>query len=77
MSLRLAQPPTLRGSGGCEADAVLAGVGGAEGKLAGVGALGVDDAVVAVENFVDGYSYGEVGVCGEDIVLRLESTVMA
>lgn len=41
--------------GGCEAEAVLAGVGGGEGEFAGrLAALG-DDAVVVVEDFV--YSY--------------------
>lgn len=49
-------------AGGRETDAVVAGVGGAEGELAGVGALGVDNAVVGVEDFVHGYRYGEVGV---------------
>ncbi len=39
-------------AGGREADTVVAGVGGAEGELAGVGATGVDDAVVVVEDFV-------------------------
>jgi len=51
-------------AGGREADTVVAGVGGAEGEFAGVAAFGVDDAVVGVEDFVDGYGYGEVGVCG-------------
>jgi hypothetical protein len=41
--------------GGCEAEAVVAGVGGCEDEFAaGGGALG-DDAVVVVEGFVDGY----------------------
>lgn len=47
-------------AGGCgdvgrgEADAVLAGVGGGEGEFAEPGAALGDDAVVAVEDFVDG-----------------------
>lgn len=79
MSLRLplAQPPTLRGSGWCEADAVLASVGGAESEFTRVGALGVDDAVVVVEDFIDGYGNGEVGVCRKDVVLGFEGAVMA
>lgn len=77
MALSLAQPPTLRGPGGREADAVLASVGGAEGELAGVGSFGVDDAVVVVEDFVDGDGDGEVGVRGEDVILRLEGAVVA
>jgi hypothetical protein len=41
--------------GGCEAEAVVAGVGGGEDEFpGGFGALG-DDAVVVVEGFVDGY----------------------
>lgn len=56
---------------------MLARVCGTEGKLAGVGALGVDDAVVAVEHLVDGYGDGEVRVGGKDIVLGLEGAVMA
>ena len=43
---------------------MVASVGGTEGKFTGVRAFGVDDAVVVVEDFVDGYRYGEVGVCG-------------
>lgn len=77
MSLALAQPPTLRGTGGREADAVLTGVGGAESKLAGVGAFGVHDAVVIVEDFIDGYGDGEVGVRGKDAVLGFEGAVVA
>jgi hypothetical protein len=51
--------------GGCEAEAVVAGVGGGEDEAAaGFGALG-DDAVVVVEGFVDGYEdalFGEIEV---------------
>lgn len=60
-----AAKPSPAGVGGREADAVVAGVGGAEGEFAGVGAFGVDDAVVVVEDFVDGYEDAEVGVGGE------------
>ena len=77
MSLALAQPPTLRGTGGREADAVLTGVSGAESKLAGVRAFGVHNAVVIVEDFIDGYGDGEVGVCGKDVVLGFEGAVVA
>ena len=77
MPLALAQPPTLRTPGGCEADAVLTGIGGAESKLAGVRTFGVDDAVVIVEDFVDGYGDGEVWVCVEDVVLGFKGAVMA
>ena len=76
MSLPLAQPPALRSTGGREADAVLAGIAGAESKLAGVRASGVDDAVVVVEDFIDGHGDGEVGVCGEDVVLGFEGAVV-
>ena len=77
MSLALAQPPTRRRPERCEADTVLASVGGTEGELAGMGALGVDDAVVVVEDFVDGYGDGEVWVGGKDVVLVLECAIVA
>lgn len=76
MSLTLAQPPTLRGAAGREADAVLAGVSGTEGEFACVGALGVDDTVVVVEDFIDGYGDGEVWVRSKDVVLVLEGAVV-
>lgn len=56
---------------------MLTGIGGAKGEFAGVGALGVDDAVVVVEDFIDGYGDGEVGIRDEDVVLGFEGTVMA
>ncbi len=77
MSLALTQPPTLRGTGGREADAVLTGVGGAESEFAGVRAFGVYDAVVVVEDFVDGYGDGEVGIGCKDVILGFEGAVMA
>ena len=77
MALALAQPPSRRSTGGREADTVLAGVGGAEGKFPCMGAFGVDDAVVVVEDFVDCDGDGEVGVCGEGVVLGLEGAVVA
>ena len=77
MPLPLAQPPSRRGAGGREADPVLASVGGTEGEFAHVGASGVDDAVVAVEDFVDGDGDGEVRVRGEGVVLGFEGAVMA
>ena len=77
MALALAQPPSHRSTGRREADTVLACVGGAEGKFPRVGAFGVDDAVVVVEDFVDGDGDGEVRVCGEGIVLGLEGAVVA
>lgn len=43
---------------------MVAGVGGGEGEFAGLGALGCDDAVVVVEDFVDGDGDGEVRVRG-------------
>lgn len=49
--------------GGREADAMVAGVGGAKGEFSGLGAFGVDDAVVVVEDFVDGDGYGHLRVC--------------
>lgn len=49
-------------SGRREADAVVAGVGGAESEFSGLGALGVDDAVVIVENFVDCNGYGHLRI---------------
>ena len=76
MPLPLAQPASVRGAGGLEADAVLAGIGGAEGKFARVGAFGVDDAVVVVEDFVDGDGDGEVGVCVESTILGFEGAVV-
>ena len=74
-----AAKPSSAGIGGREADAVVAGVGGAEGEFAGVRAFGVDDAVVVVEDFVDGYEDAEVGVGGEGIGLGvgLEGGVVA
>lgn len=75
--LPLAQPASRRGASRREADAVLAGVGGAEGEFARVGAFGVDDAVVVVEDFVDGDGDGEIGVCVEGAVLGLEGAVVA
>ena len=74
-----AAKPSPAGVGGREADAVVAGVGGAEGEFAGVRAFGVDDAVVVVEDFVDGYEDAEVGVGGEGIGLGmgLEGGVVA
>ena len=42
-----------------------------------MGAFGVDDAVVIVEDFVDGDGDGEIGVCVESAVLGLEGTVVA
>ena len=56
---------------------MLTGIGGAESELAGVRTFGVDDAVVVVEDFVDGYGDGEVWVCAEDVVLGFEGAVMA
>ena len=47
---------------GREADAVVAGVGGAECKFPCVGAFGVDHTVVVVEDFVNGYQDVKVGV---------------
>ena len=78
--LSLAQPTPRRGAaaGGQEADAVLARVGGAEGEFARVGAFGVDDAVVVVEDFVYGDGDAEVGVRGEGgVVLGFEGAVVA
>ena len=49
---------------GREANPVVAGVGGAECKFSCVRAFGVDDGVVFVEDFVDGYEDAEVGVGG-------------
>ena len=74
-----AAEPSPAGVGGREADAVVAGVGGAEGEFAGVGTFGVDDAVVVVEDFVDGYEDAEVGVGGEGVGLGmgLEGGVVA
>ena len=43
---------------------MVAGVGGAECKFSCVRAFGVDDGVVFVEDFVDGYEDAEVGVGG-------------
>lgn len=81
MPLRLAQPSPRGGSAGCEADAVLARVGGAEGEFAGVATLGVDDAVVVVKKFVDRDGDAKIRVCGEGfalgLALVLESGVVA
>ncbi len=77
MPLALAQPASRRGAGRREADAMLAGIGGAEGEFTRVGAFGVDDAVVVVEDFVDGDGDGEVGVRIEDVVLGFEGAVVA
>ncbi len=74
-----AAKPSPAGTGGREADAVVAGVGGAERKLAGVGPFGVDNAVVVVEDFVDGYEDAEVGVggVGTGLGMGLEGGVVA
>ena len=77
MPLPLAQPPSRGGAGGREADAVLARVGSTECEFPRVGPLGVDDAVVVVEDFVDGDGDGEVRVRGEGAVLGLEGAVVA
>ena len=77
MPLPLAQPPSRRGAGGREADAVLARVGGAKREFAGVGPFGADDAVVVVEDFVDGDGDGEVRVRGEGAVLGFQGAVVA
>lgn len=77
MPLPLAQPASRRGASRREADTVLAGVGGAEGEFARVRAFGVDDAVVVVEDFVDGDGDGEIGVLVEGAVLGLEGAVVA
>lgn len=77
MPLPLAQPPSRGGAGGREADAVLARVGGAECEFPRVGPFGVDDAVVVIEDFVDGDGDGEVRVRGEGAVLGLEGAVVA
>jgi len=65
--------------GGREADSVVAGVGRTEGEFAGVRAFGVDNPVVAVEDFVDGYGYGEIGVggVGGGLGVILEGRVVA
>ena len=77
MSLTLAQPPTLRATSGHEADTVFTGIRCAESKFAGVRAFGVDDTVVVVEDFVDGYGDGKVRICGKDVVLGFEGAVVA
>lgn len=58
---------------------MVAGVGGAEGELASVGAFGVDNAVVVVEDFVDGYEDAKVGVggVGSGLGMGLEGGVVA
>ena len=56
---------------------MLTGVGGTEGELARVGAFGVDDAVVVIEDFVDGDGDGKVRVCVEGAVLGFEGAVVA
>ena len=74
-----AAKPSPSGVGGREADAVVAGVGGAEGELARMGSFGVDNAVVVVEDFVDGYEDAEVGVGSEGggLGMGLEGGVVA
>ena len=42
-----------------------------------MGAFGVDDTVVVVEDFVDGYGDGKVRIRGEDVVLGFEGAVVA
>ena len=51
---------------------MVAAVGGAEGELAAGRAFGVDDAVVVVENFVDGGPDAEVGRGGEGVAGGVE-----
>ena len=64
---------------GCETDAVVTGVGGAEGELARVGTFGIDDAVVVVEDFVHGDCYGHIWVGDVGVLLGivLEGGVVA
>ena len=77
MSLTLAQPPTLRATSGHEADTVFTGIGCAESEFAGVRAFGVDDTVVIVEDFVDGYGDGKIRIRCKDVVLGFEGAVVA
>jgi len=58
---------------------VVAGIGSREGEFTGVRAFGVDDAVVVVEDFVDCYGDGEVGVGCEGVCVGngLDGGVMA
>lgn len=59
---------------------MVSSVGGAESELASVGALGIDDAVIVVKDFVDGYGYGHIGVGYIGVVLLsavLEGGVVA
>lgn len=49
--------------GRCEAQAVVAGVSGGESEFAAAGAPLVDDAVVVVEDFVDGYGDTLYAMC--------------
>lgn len=62
-SLPASKPSTPR-FGGREADAVVAGVSGAECEFPCVRAFGVDNAVVVVKDFVNGYQDAKVGVGG-------------
>jgi len=67
--LSTAQPAAGGVAGGCEADAVVAGVCGAEGEFPGMGTSGVHDAVVVVEDFVDRDGYGHLRIL--DVVVGL------
>ena len=49
--------------GGGEAEAVVTGVGGGEGEFTRAAAALVDDAVVIVEDFVDGYGDALIRMC--------------
>lgn len=51
---------------------MVTGVGGTEGEAAATRALLGDDAVVVVEDFVDGYGYAEIGVGGEGVDVGVE-----
>jgi len=79
LPLPTAQPAAGGVAGGREADAVVAGVCGAEGEFSGMGASGIHDAVVVVEDFVDSDGYGHLRVL--DVVVGLgvvlESGVVA
>ncbi len=69
LTLATAQPSPSSVSRWREADTVVAGVGGAEGELAGVRALSIDNPVVVVEDFIDGYGNGHIWVWDVGVAL--------
>lgn len=66
------EPASTAGDGGQEAYFVFSRVGGAESEFAGSSSLGADDAVVVVEDLIDGYLNFDVGIDRERLCVGVE-----